>query len=96
MNIWGFRSNFVGCESFLKSNSPEILVLYETNLDDTIDFNNFYMRRYTPLIQKDSSIHMHGLTVYVYKGLSFRTKLISRKLCRLLFMFLTSFMSLSV
>ena len=32
-NIRGLRSNFVDCESFLESNSPDILALYETNLD---------------------------------------------------------------
>ena len=32
-NIYGLRSNFVQCESFLKSNSPDILALCETNLD---------------------------------------------------------------
>ena len=36
-NIWGFRSNFVGCQSFLESNSPDILALCETNLDELID-----------------------------------------------------------
>ena len=34
-NIQGFRSSFVDCESFLKSNS-DILALCETNLDDSI------------------------------------------------------------
>ena len=29
MNIRGLRSNFVDCESFLESNSPDILALYE-------------------------------------------------------------------
>ena len=33
-NIRGLRSNFVDCESFLESNSPDILPLCETNLDD--------------------------------------------------------------
>ena len=36
-----------------------------TNLDDSIDSGNFSVRGYLPLIQKDSSTHMHGLTVYV-------------------------------
>ena len=64
-NIRGLRSKFVDCESFLESNSPAILALCETNLDDSIDFGNFSVRVYLPLIQKDSSTHMHGLTVYV-------------------------------
>ena len=42
-----------------------------TNLDYSIDSGSFFVRGYLPLIQKDSSIHMHGLTVYVKKGLSF-------------------------
>ena len=69
-NIRGLRSNFVDCESFLESNSPDIHALCETNLDDSIDSGNFSVRGYLPLIQKDSSTHMHGLAVYV-KGLPF-------------------------
>ena len=71
MNIRGLRSNFVDCESFLESNSPEILALYETNLDDSIDSGNFSVRGYLPLIRKDSSTHLHGLAVYVNEGLPF-------------------------
>ena len=71
MNIRGLRLNFVDCESFLKSNSPDILALCETNLDDSIDSGNFSVRGYLPLIQKDSSTHMHGFTVYVKEGLPF-------------------------
>ena len=41
MNIQGLHSNFVDCESFLESNSPDILALCETNLDDSIDSGNF-------------------------------------------------------
>ena len=41
MNIGGLRSNFVDCRSFLESNSPGILALRETNLDDSIDSGNF-------------------------------------------------------
>ena len=63
--------NFVDCESFLESNSPDILALCETNLDDSIDSGNFSMRGYLPLIRKDSSTHMPGLTVYVKEGLPF-------------------------
>ena len=40
MNIQGLCSNFVGCESFLESNSPHILALCETNLDDSIGCGN--------------------------------------------------------
>ena len=70
-NIWGFRLSFVDCESFLESNSPDIIALCETNLDGSIDFGNFFVRGYLPLIWKDSSTHMHGLTVYVKEGLPF-------------------------
>ena len=71
MNICGLCSNFVDCESFLESNCPEILALCETNLDGLIDSDNFFVRGYLPLIQKDTSTHMHGLTVYVKEGLPF-------------------------
>ena len=70
-NIRGFRSNFVECESFLESNSPNILALCETNLDDSTDSGNFSVRGYIPLIRKDSTTHMHGLAVYVKEGLTF-------------------------
>ena len=70
-NIRGLRLNFVDCKSFLQSNSPDILALCETNLDDSIDSGNFSVRGYLPLIQKDSSTHMHGLAVYVKEGLPF-------------------------
>ena len=70
-NIQGLCSNFVDCESFLESNSPDILALCETNLDDSIDSGNFFVRGYLPLIWKGSSTHMHGLTVYMKEGLPF-------------------------
>ena len=64
--------NFVDCESFLESNSPDILALCETNLNDsTIDSGNFSMRGYLPLTQKDSGTHMHGPSVYVKEGFPF-------------------------
>ena len=86
-NIWGLHSNFVDCESFLESNSPDILALCETNLVGSIDSGNFFVRGYVHLIRKDFSTHMHGLTVYVKEGLPFCIGLISRKLCRFLLMF---------
>ena len=51
--------------------TPDILALYETNLDDSIDSSNFSVRGYLPLIRKDSITHMHGLAVYVKEGLPF-------------------------
>ena len=71
LNIRGLSSNFVDCESFLESNSPDILGLCETNLDDSVDSGNFFVRGYLPLIRRDSSTHMHGLAVYVKDGFSF-------------------------
>ena len=71
MNIRGPRLNVVDCESFLESNSPDILALCETNLDDLIDSGNFFVKGYLPLIQKDSSTHKHGLAVYVKEGVPF-------------------------
>ena len=70
-NIWGLSSNFVECESFLELNSPDILALCETNLDDSIDSGNFFVTGYLPLIQKDSTTHLHDLSVYVNEGLRF-------------------------
>ena len=70
-NIGGLCSNFFDCKSFLESNSPEILALCEINLDDSIDCGNFSVRGCIPLIQKDSSTHVHGLAVYVKEGLPF-------------------------
>ena len=62
---------FVHYESFLESISPDILALCETNLDDSIDFGNFSVRDYLPLIRKNSVTHMHGLAVYVKEWLYF-------------------------
>ena len=71
MNIQGFSLNFVDCESFLESNSRDIIALCETNLDDSIDSGNFSVRGYLPLIGKGSSTHIYGLVVYVKEGLPF-------------------------
>ena len=86
-NIRGLRSNFVDCESFLKSNSPDILVLCETNLDDSIDSGNFSVIDYLPLIRKDSSTHMHGLAVYVKEGLLFHGMYLKKTLQILTYVF---------
>ena len=71
MNISGLRLNFVDCESFLESNSLDILALCETNVDDSIDSGNFSVRGYLPSIRKDSGTRMDGLAVYVKEGLPF-------------------------
>ena len=81
--------NFVDYESFLISNSLDIPALCETNLDDSIHSDNLSVKGYLPLIQKDSSTHMHGLAVYVKEGFPFAWD-------RFLLMFLSGFTSLSV
>ena len=65
-NIWGLRSNFVDYESILESNSPDILALFQRNLDDS---GSFIVRGYLPLIWKDSTTHMYDLPVYSKEGL---------------------------
>ena len=69
MNNRGLHLNFVECESFLESRSPDILGLCETDLDDSTDSGN--VRGYFPLIRKDFVTHMHGLAVYVKEALPF-------------------------
>ena len=64
-------ANFAGCESFLESNSPDIVASSGASLEDPIDSSKFSVRGYLPLIQKDSVTHMHGLAVYVKKKLPF-------------------------
>ena len=73
--IWGLHSNFVESESFLESNSPDILSLCETNLNYSIDSSHFSVRGYLPLIRKDSITHMHVVAVYVKEGLPFAREL---------------------
>ena len=70
-NTQGLLSNFVDCEYFFESNSPDTLALCGTNLDDSNDSGNFSVKYYLPFNQKDSSAHMHGLTVYMKEGLPF-------------------------
>ena len=69
--IWGLRSNFAESEYFLESNSPDILALCETNLDDLIDFGNFSLKGYFTKVWKDSATNMHGHAVYMKEGLPF-------------------------
>ena len=61
--IQGLCSYFVDCESFPESNSPDIVTLCETNMDDSIDSGNFSVRGYLPLIQNDSTTRMYGRAV---------------------------------
>ena len=71
MIISGFCSNFVDSEPFLELNSPDILALWQTNLDDSIDSGNFSLRADLPLIGKGSFTYMHGVAVYVKEGFPF-------------------------
>ena len=96
INVRGSHSNFVGCKFFLKSNSPNILALHETNLEDSIDFSNFSVRSYLPLIRKYSLTNMYGLVVYVKDRLPVCMGLICRKLWGFFFKFLINFTSISV
>ena len=70
-NIQGLHSNFLDCESFLESNSPDILPLCEANLDDSIYSCNFSVRFHLLLIQNDSTTHVYGLVVYVKERFPF-------------------------
>ena len=56
-NICCLCWNFVECKSFLELNSPDILAIRETNLDDSIDSGNFSVMGYLPLIQINSVTH---------------------------------------
>ena len=97
MNISSLRLNLVDCESFLELNSPVILALCETNLDDSIDSGNLSVRGYLPLIRKDSTTHTHPWSCSLSeRRTSFCIGLISRKPCRFLLMFSTVFTSLCV
>ena len=66
VNVWGLCSNFFEWESLLESNSTDILVLCETDLET--DLTDLSVMGYLHLIRKDSIIHIHGLAVYVKKG----------------------------
>ena len=92
-NIWGLRSNFVDCESFLESNFPEILAVW-----DKPGWLNWFWQF---LCLRLSSFNLKGFW-YSYawsrslceRRTSFCTGLISRKLCRF-YLFSTGFTSLS-
>ena len=90
-NILGLRSNFVECESFFESNSPEIFALCETNVDDSIDSGDFSVRSYLPFYYSYTwSCSLCERRTF------FCTGLISRKLCGFLLMFSSGFTSLYV
>ena len=94
-NIRGLRLVFVECESFLESNSPDILALCETNWDDSIDSGNLCERLSS--FNLKSFYYSYAWSCSLCKTRTFFcTGFISRKLCQFLLMFSTSFTSLSV
>ena len=72
-----------------------MLVLCDTNQDDSTDSGNFSVRGCFPLIRKDSSTHMHDLAVYVREGLPFAQDL-SLENSEDYYLFLIGLTSLSV
>ena len=70
-NIRGLPSNFLKCESFLESKSPDILALCEKNFYDSNNSGDFCVSGYLSLIRNDSITHIHSLIVYVKEGLPF-------------------------
>lgn len=48
--------------SFLKPKS-DFLALYKTNSEDSVDYSNFSVTGYSPLIWNDSVTHVHGHAV---------------------------------
>ena len=82
-------------ETFLESNSPDILALCETNLDDSTASGNFSVTGYLPLT-KDSIAHMQWSCSLRERRTSFYMGIVSRKPYRFLLMFSTGFTSISV
>ena len=74
-NIRGVPSNLVDFESYLESNTPEILALCESIWDASTDAGNFFVTDYFTLTQKDSLTHIQCLAIYVKEGLPFALKL---------------------
>ena len=69
-NIWGLHAKFGYCESFLESNSPDILTLCETHLDGSINSGNFCVRGWLSFINlKGLSYSYDSLAVNVMEGL---------------------------
>ena len=79
-NIQGLYSNFIGCESSLKSKSSDILSSYEINLEDSIVSNNLSVRGCLPLIWKNSITNMHDHSL-CEGGASFCMGVILRIVC---------------
>ena len=71
--IWGLHSNYVGCESFLESNFPDILACvrqtWKTQLILAISGWGFSFLLFNT--QKDSVTHIHSLKVYAKRDFLF-------------------------
>ena len=86
-NIRGLRSNFVGCESFLESNPPDILALYESKVEDSVDSNKLSVRGCS-----EGFCISHAWSCCLYKEWSsFCQELFSGNLSGFVFMFSTGF-----
>ena len=97
LNIRGLRSNFVHCESFLESNSPDILALCEANLDHSTHSGNFSVRGYISSFNSKGFWYSYAWSHHLCERTSFCMGfLLHGKLCRFLFMFFTGFTPLSV
>ena len=82
-------SNFFGCKSFLESNSPDILSLYETNLD-------WFWHIHMPWSWSWSCYSYAWSCSLCKGGPSFCTGFILKTTSEFLFMFLTGFTPFSV
>ena len=91
-NIWCLPSNFAECETFLESNSPDILALCKTNNW----FCQFLCERLSFFNPKGFYYSYAWFCSLCERRTSFCMGLIYRKLCRFLLMFSTGFTSLSV
>ena len=74
MKICDLRLNFVECQFFLESNSPDILTLHKEILDSTVS-STFSVTGYLPLIRKDSATHMHVFVFYLKNFLLYESYL---------------------
>ena len=70
-NICDLRTNFPHHESFILSQLLDILILCETNLEDSIHTKYHSIQGCLSLIQKDSSTHMLGIGHFVKGKLPF-------------------------
>ena len=90
-NIRGLRSNFFDRESFLDSNSPDILALFETNLDGSIDSGNFSVRGYL-----EGFSYSYAWSRSLCEGRTYFARALSPENSANSYLFSTSFTSLCV